>query len=168
MSTSPSRWTRGRRCCVLTNSWWTEWSIALATALHKIPLFNNEASGTMIFFLIAVGLSLPLSFLMTLEAAWARIVCLVLCALVTATMHAVNFLYISCLPGRFANMGRAATVSGVCNACTYVGAAISMYGIAAITEISSWSVTVIVWAVIAAIGAVSSLLALPRFKKIIK
>ena len=143
-------------------------SIVIATALHKLPLFNNEASGTLIFFLIAAGVSLPLSFLMSLDAAWARITCLVLCALITAAMHAVNFLYISCMPGRFAKMGRAATASGVCNACTYIGAAISMYGIAAIAESFDWSVTVIVWAVIAVIGAITSLLALPKFKKFIK
>lgn len=143
-------------------------SIMLATALHKIPIFNNEASGTLIFFIIAAVLSLPLSLLMTMDTAWARITCLVLCALVTASMHAVNFLYISCLPGRFASIGRAATASGICNACTYVGAAISTYGIAAIAESTSWSVTVIVWAVIAALGATSSLLALPRYGKFIK
>lgn len=143
-------------------------SIMLATALHKLPLFNNEASGTLVFFLIAAGVSLPISLLMTLDAAWARIICLVLCALITAAMHAVNFLYISCMPGRFKRMGRAATASGVCNACTYIGAAISMYGIAAIAESSSWSVTVIVWAVIAAVGALTSLLALPKFKRFIK
>ena len=143
-------------------------SISLITVVHKTRLFSNEARGAMILFGAGALVCIPLAVLINFEMAALRLLCLVFATLVCALMHAVNFLYISCLPGKFAKHGRAATASGLCNACTYIGAAISMYGIAAITESSSWSVTVTVWAIIAGIGAVTSLLALPKFRKFIK
>lgn len=140
-------------------------SITAITALHRTRLFSNEARGAAILFAISIVLCIPLSILINLDMAAIRILCLVLATLVCACMHAVNFLYISCLPGNFAAYGRAATASGFCNACTYVGAAASMYGIAAVADSMGWSVTVITWICIAAVGSVCSLLALKKYTR---
>ncbi len=141
-------------------------SISVITVLHKTPLFGNEVRGSLVIFGMAAVTCIPLSILITSDASVVRIVCLVLAALVCAFMHAVNFLLISCLPGRFSEMGRSATASGLCNACVYVGAAISMYGIAA-TSTLGWNVTAITWIGISAIGAVMTLVALRAYTKFI-
>ena len=143
-------------------------SLVLITALHKRPLFNNEARGSLVLFAVSIVFAVPLALLINSDIAVVRILCLVLATLVTSCMHATNFLLISCVPGRFSKIGRAATASGFCNACTYIGAAISMYGIAALSERYGWMVTVISWIVIAAFGAVFSFLSLRRYSAFIK
>ena len=143
-------------------------SVAIITAIHKKPLFNNEVRGTSILFLMAIVLCLPLYLLIDSETVVARIVCLVLSALICAAMHGANFLLISCLPGRFAALGRASTVSGFTNACTYIGAASSMYGIALISDKLGWGATAISWMAIAAVGILLSAVAYRAYTKFIK
>ena len=146
-------------------------SILSVTAIkiaHKTRLFYNESSGSMVLFCATAALCVPLAIMINFEQAAWRLVCLIIAALICGTMHAVNFLYISCLPGRFAAYGKAATASGFCNAFTYVGAAISMYGIAAVTEWMGWSATAISWILVAALGAVCSLFALRKYTTFLK
>ncbi len=142
-------------------------SIVVITQLHKTALFKNESLGALILFASAVAASTALAFLIESKGVLARIVCLILSSVITAFMHAVNFLLISCLPGRFSHMGRAATTSGICNACTYVGAAVSMYGISAIAESRGWTVTVISWIAVASLGAILSLIAVRSYTRFI-
>ncbi len=142
-------------------------SISVITVLHRSPLFGNEVRGSLVIFAAAAVACIPLSVLISFDSVVIRTVCLVLAALVCAFMHAINFLLISCLPGRFSSMGRSATASGFCNACVYIGAAISMYGIAA-TSTFGWNVTAITWIGISAVGAVACLIALKAYTKFIK
>ena len=143
-------------------------SVTAITAAHRTRLFSNESRGAMLLFLSAALLCVPLAVLINFEQAAWRLVCLVLAALICGTMHAINFLYISCLPGRFAAHGKAATASGFCNAFTYVGAAASMYGIAAVAEWMGWSATAISWILVALLGAACSLLALRKYTLFLK
>ncbi len=137
-------------------------SIVIITALHK-KVFQNEVVGASVMFLISIITCVPLYFLMNSSSAIGRIICLVLSALICGTMHCCNFLYISCLPGRFAKHGHAAGTSGICNACTYVGAAISTYGIAAISQHFDWSANIVTWGIIALVGLGFCLLAYRRY-----
>jgi len=143
-------------------------SIMAITALHKTRLFNNEAQGSLILFFAAALIALPIVFLITKASLAPRIVCLVLAALVCACMHGANFLLISCLPGRFSAFGRAATTSGFCNAFTYVGAAVSSYGFAFISERFDWRATVISWIAVGALGVLFSLISLKSYTRFIK
>jgi sugar phosphate permease len=138
-------------------------SVTSITAIHKRPLFNNEIRGAGILFAASIVMCLPLAILISNEATLARIVCLVLAAIICAAMHGVNFLLISCLPGRFARFHRAATVSGICNSFVYVGAAASTYGIAYISDKLGWGVTVISWCAILAIGIIFALISRRRY-----
>lgn len=140
-------------------------SISAITALHRGRLFNNEVRGSGILFALSAVLCVPILFLIGAESVVPRILCLVLTALVCACMHSCNFLLISCLPGRFSKRGKASTVSGFCNACTYVGAAVSMYGIALISDNLGWSATVISFILISAFGVILSLVALRPYTK---
>ena len=137
-------------------------SVMLIKILHKNSLFNNEASGTAALFFLAVLLCVPLAFFISVQAVWARAVSLVLTALVCSAMHGINFLLISCLPGRFARFGRASTVSGITNSFIYIGAAAATYGIALISDYLGWTVTIITWIAIALLGAV---MAVPAFRR---
>lgn len=83
----------------------------------------------------------------------------VLCsAALTGCMHGVNLMLICMVPAFFKKSGNVSTASGVLNSCTYAGSAISTYGIAVLSENTSWSFTLFLWTVIAALGTVICLL----------
>ena len=142
-------------------------SIAVITALHKKKLFRNEVSGSAILFGMSLVAAVPLAIFVSMKGAFFSILSLFLTAFICAAMHGANFLLISCLPGRFAEFGRAATVSGVCNSCVYVGAAISTYGIALISKAMGWSVTVLTWCGILAIGILFAFLSYKSYTAMI-
>ena len=143
-------------------------SIAIVTALHRKRVLNNEVRGAMILFAISVCAALPLVFLLEMDGVFSRTVALLLTAFICGAMHGVNFLLISCLPGRFAHVGRSATVSGVCNSCVYIGAAISTYGIALVSERLGWSATAGTWCGILAVGIVFALLSYKKYTAMLK
>ena len=142
-------------------------SISVVTVLHRKGTFNNEVSGSLILFAFSLVCSALLALFVSLSGTVFGVLSLVLAALICAAMHGANFLLISCLPGRFSKLGRAATVSGVCNSCVYIGAAVSTYGIALLSGALGWSLTVAVWCVILVVGIVSSLLSYKKYKTMI-
>lgn len=74
-------------------------------------------------------------------------------ALLSSTMHGSNLMLVGELPGRFAGHGRVGTVSGLLNAFTYVGAAASIYGFAAVHErFSGWRPVFALWMAVLATG----------------
>jgi OPA family glycerol-3-phosphate transporter-like MFS transporter len=143
-------------------------SISIITVLRKTRLFSNEIRGSAILFLASLAFCIPTVLMIKLEATVFRFICLLLSGLVCACMHGCNFLLISCLPGRFASHGRAATTSGFCNACTYVGAAISNYGIGVIAENLGWTATVISWIIVSALGILLAVFAFRKYSGFIK
>ena len=143
-------------------------SIAVIKALHKTKLFKNEVLGGMIIFIVCIALSLPLPFIMKHESSLLRATCLIISALITACMHGINFLLISCLPGRFVKTGRTSTASGITNAFVYVGAAISAYALPAISSRFDWSASVISWIIVSAVGVVFALISIKKYTAFIK
>ncbi len=73
-------------------------------------------------------------------------------ALLTGCMHGVNYLLVCMIPAYFKKYGNVSTASGVINSCTYIGSAISTYGIAFISERLGWSFTIITWIAIGILG----------------
>lgn len=143
-------------------------SIIIVAALRKTKAFQNEALGAMLLFASSIVFALPIVFLINSSHIVSRMVCLILACAICACMHGVNFLFISCLAGRFSRYGRAATTSGLCNTFIYVGAAISMYGMAAISEKFNWRVTIISWILVGALGVLFALISLKRYTRFIK
>ncbi len=86
-------------------------------------------------------------------------------ALITGCMHGINLMLIAHVPKRFKKYGNISTVSGVINSCTYIGSAISTYGIALFSELIGWRYTVGLWAVIAAFGTLACLVAAKPWEK---
>ncbi len=143
-------------------------SLFVVRAIHKGKIFNNETTGSAILFAITAILCLPLCFLINADSSLLRVVCLVLACLACACMHSCNFLLISCVPGRFAKTGRASTVSGLCNACTYIGASASMYGIALVSDHFGWSATITSWIGICLLGVAFAILAFKKYTNFMK
>ncbi len=73
-------------------------------------------------------------------------------ALLTGCMHGVNLILICMLPPYFERFGNVSTTSGVLNACTYIGSALSTYLIALLSEKLGWNFTLNVWLGIAVVG----------------
>jgi len=87
-------------------------------------------------------------------------------ALLTGAMHGANLMLVCMVPAFFKKSGNVSAMSGVINSCTYVGSALSTYGIAVISETAGWTVTIGVWALIAIAGTVICLGCVPAWKKI--
>lgn len=86
-------------------------------------------------------------------------------AILTGCMHGVNLILICMIPPFFKKYGSTATVSGVLNSCTYIGSAISTYGIAVLSKNFGWSFTLVIWLVIAALGTALCFIAAKPWKK---
>lgn len=74
-------------------------------------------------------------------------------AALAGCMHGVNFVLIGMVPRQFRRFGRVGLVSGVLNSCTYLGSALSTYGIALLSLSLGWKGTIALWIVIALAGA---------------
>ena len=79
---------------------------------------------------------------------------LLLLAILVGCMHGVNLILVCMIPASFARFGKVSFISGLINSSTYIGAAISTYGIAVFTESFGWNKTIVLWSVIAFLGAV--------------
>ena len=78
---------------------------------------------------------------------------LVLLALLVGCMHGVNLILVCMVPAHFSRFGKVSFISGLINSSTYIGAAISTYGIAVFTDEFGWIKTIILWAAVAFAGA---------------
>lgn len=86
-------------------------------------------------------------------------------AFITGCMHGVNLILICMIPPFFKNQGNVSTVSGILNSCTYIGSALSTYGIAVLSEKAGWNATLLVWCLIAAMGTAICMLCVKPWKK---
>lgn len=73
-------------------------------------------------------------------------------ALLTGCMHGVNLILVGMIPSYFKKYGNVSTVSGVLNSCTYIGSALSTYGVAVLSENLGWQVTLLIWTLVALAG----------------
>ncbi len=73
-------------------------------------------------------------------------------AVLSGSMHGVNMIMVCMVPPYFGKYGRISLISGVLNACTYIGSALSTYGIAKFSELFGWNNTILLWAGIAFAG----------------
>lgn len=79
-------------------------------------------------------------------------VSVLLAALITGCMYGVNVILVSMVPPYFKRSGNVSTVSGLLNACTYVGSALSSYGFARAAQQSGWNTVIWLWAAAAFLG----------------
>jgi len=114
-----------------------------------------------LFFLMGMAAAVLL-LLLSGKAAIGSVLCF---AILTGCMQGTNYILIGILPSFFKDSGNVSAVSGVLNACTYIGSAVSTYGIALVMEQKGWDNTIIIWAGIALVGAFFCLAANKKWKK---
>jgi OPA family glycerol-3-phosphate transporter-like MFS transporter len=74
-------------------------------------------------------------------------------------------MYTSIAVSKFERFGKAGFVSGVINSSVYIGSALSMYGIAVITEKFDWAGAIITWLCCSVIGLLVCIVSIRHFKK---
>lgn len=89
-------------------------------------------------------------------------------ALFTGAMYGVAYVMVDVLPIYFERFGNVAFISGVMNTCTYLGSAVSSYGIARVSEQIGWTGTAVIWVLIAAAGTALCFLAVPLWKRSVR
>ena len=70
----------------------------------------------------------------------------------SGAMHGVNLMLVSMVPPLIGGKDRVSSISGLINACTYIGSAVSSYGIALLSGTIGWKSTVLIWILIAVLG----------------
>ncbi len=123
--------------------------------------FKNELLCAGVIALVSTACSLLLSLLLGLNA----IVAILLSALIVACMHGMNLILICMLPASFGRFGNVSMVSGLLNFCTYIGSAISTYGMGKISDLFGWDAVILSWIIIAGAAAVCCIVCVSKWKK---
>jgi len=125
---------------------------------------HNEVLCAAVFF----GGGLACALLMLPLFSRSAVLSVLLTALITACMHGVNLMLITRVPIYFARFGKISTMSGVLNAFTYIGSAVSTYGFALLSEKFGWYFTIGSWAITAGLGMILCLCICRRWKQFSK
>ncbi len=89
-----------------------------------------------------------------------------LAAILCGCMHGVNLMLVCMVPGHYEKFGKISFVSGLINSFTYVGSAVSTFGIAALAESTgNWQLIIAIWAGISLLGMIISLCFAKKYKK---
>ena len=139
-------------------------SFAVFDFVHR-KLFKNEVFCSAMIFVLAAACAGVLYLVKTVFHVESVPVSMLLMAVIVACMHGINLMLITVVPKRFVKSGKVSTYSGLLNACTYVGAALSTYGFAAIADSLGWDFTVLSWVIVSVLGIAVCLIATPMWKK---
>jgi len=136
-------------------------SILMSTVLPIITLIGpyaahwvykhwhlTETSTSTIFFSAAVIALVVIRMATALPAA----VSVSAFAVVTSSMEAVNVMFLSILPLRYAAEGKTSTMTGLFNFTTYMGSALSAYTAGLIVEHWGWNSAISTWLLLAALA----------------
>lgn len=137
-------------------------SFAMFDLLHR-KLFKNEVFCASVIF-VASALSAAVLYVINVFTS-SVVASMLLMAVIVACMHGINLMLITVVPKRFVKSGKVSTFSGLLNACTYVGAALSTYGFAVLAEKFGWSATILTWVFVSVAGLAVCLLATPAWKR---
>lgn len=109
---------------------------------------RNEILASGLFF----GLSTAALFIMGLVYQRSLFFTVLMLAVITSAMLAINTLIVSVLPLRFAEHNRVATLSGLLNAVAYGGSALASALIGFLVDARGWDAAVYSWVFVALIG----------------
>ena len=115
----------------------------------------------LLIFLLSIGICACLFVLSDHNA----VISVILSAVITGSMHGVNFMLIGIAPTVFGKDGNVSTFSGILNCTAYVGSALSAWVIPLATENAGWSATLFMWLCIAVAGALVCGLCILPWKK---
>lgn len=133
------------------------------TPLYK-KLGNNEMKTAGVTAAIAL---VPMLLLMLIGKIPVFAV-VILLALTTASMYALNYLIISRVPVRFASYSCTSTISGILNSFAYIGCSVSVYGFGAVSQKMGWTAVIMIWIVSAVLTSAFAFLSNTKWKKFIQ
>lgn len=113
---------------------------------------KNPIICTTLIFLLSIAACSCLLLLSDHNA----VISIALSAIITGSMHGVNFMLIGIAPTVFARNGNVSTYSGILNCSAYVGSALSAWVIPLATENFGWNATILMWLCIAGAGLLIS------------
>ena len=131
--------------------------------VHRKLLRNEVTCAAVIFIGAAVS-----SMILIFSSLWwsSAVLSVLLMAIIIACMHGINLMLITVVPKRFVKTGKVSTVSGILNACTYVGASIAIPLFALLEEhFNGWTAAFVAWMVISLLGMAVCLVVAPIWKK---
>lgn len=134
----------------------------LTSWLYTKKIKNEHTCAAAIYALAMVS-----SIVLGLFYKSGAVVSVVLSALVTGCMHAINILLICMAAARFEKYGNVSFMSGLFNSCTYIGSALSGFGMAAVATAFGWKTTIFSWATVAGAGCLICLLISKSWRKFI-
>lgn len=138
--------------------------VQAVSVVNRKFIRNELACGAFFFALGAVAL-----FVLNLVQGSSSLVYIILSiaalAIASACMHGVNLVLICMVPKFFQYTGRISLISGVLNSCTYVGSALSTYGVAVVQENFGWGITVLIWCGVAVAGTLACALMISKWKR---
>lgn len=132
-----------------------------STKLYEGPFKLNETAAAAFCFALTL---IPLTGIVFV-GKYHIAVCVIFFAMFTTLITAINHLFITLIPVRFAKYGRTSTVGGIFNSCTYIGSAISTYSFGAVSEKFGWTATVIFWLILGALGIAVCVIPMRRYGK---
>lgn len=135
-------------------------SLRVTSHLYQKKIKNEMACAGAI-----LGFGFINAFLLWLFPDSNAVLSTIFAALLSGSMHGVNMIVVCMTPPYCKKYGRISLVSGVLNSCTYVGSAISTYGIAKFSEVFGWSSTILLWAGIAFVAMLICVLSTKAWKK---
>ena len=132
----------------------------LAVRLFKKVLKNEMLTATVMFMISVVSLTFLFFF-----GRYSMILAVVMLALTTASMLGANTMFLTFIPLNFSNVGRASSVTGFLDACSYLASAVSGVTIKVVAKTYGWDTTVITWIAVAFLGASVSFFGIKAWKK---
>lgn len=133
-------------------------------AYAVVPLYKKLGENEMkTAGVVGITALLPMLLLLFIGKLPIYII-IILLAVTTSMMYALNYLIISLVPIRFAGCSRTSTVSGILNSAAHIGCAVSSYGFGAVAETSGWNSVIVIWIISAVIIFISSMLSDKKWK----
>lgn len=137
-------------------------------AYAVVPLYKKLGENEIKTAGVVGALALIPLLLLLLKNRMSVYVIIVLLALTTSVMYALNYLIISLVPVRFSKFSCTSSVSGILNSAAHIGCAVSSYGFGAVSEKAGWNAVIIIWIAAAFMTALFSFLSNIKWNRFIK
>ncbi len=122
--------------------------VYFASLANKV--FKDEIKSSALFFLLcAISLFILYTF-----SGKNIVISLLMLAISTTAMTAVNTLLLVVLPINFEKINKSASIYGILNSSVYVGTTISTYGIGTLSDDIGWTKTIMVLIILAIISLI--------------
>ena len=110
--------------------------------------FSNELTTAGVLF----GASAVAFISLFLFGRYNVVLAVSLIAVSLSSMLGVNSMILTFIPFNFSKLGKAASITGFLNACSYFASAVSGVSIGVIAEKSGWNMTILSWLLVALLG----------------